>query len=157
MEREGTWGDHVIIYAAANCYETCIHVISSLPHHQDLIIKPDHPTDSSNPLLLGHIHELHYVSLQPKQGKAQNVTLCKVLVCPLLMISWLHFSEVFFPILIALRTSDVRKSWPPMWLRQTTPLSVKAMFGKIELPSTLERFFHNSITNLVEIYVTLQS
>ncbi len=71
MERDGTWGDHVILYAAANCYQTCICVISSLPHHDDQTVKPDCPIDSTNrPLVLGHVHELHYVSLQPIQGNA---------------------------------------------------------------------------------------
>lgn len=77
MEQDGTWGDHVILYAAANCYETCIRVISSLPrfHHGDLTIRPDRHVVSSNPLVLGHVHEVHYVSLQPIQGKAQHITL----------------------------------------------------------------------------------
>ena len=79
IEQDGTWGDHVILYAAANCYETCIRVISSLPHHQDLTIEPaDRAHDSSKPLVLGHVRELHYVSLQPKQGKVQYITPCTV-------------------------------------------------------------------------------
>ncbi|KAL9962049.1 hypothetical protein ACROYT_G031114 [Oculina patagonica] len=73
MEQDGTWGDHVILYAAANCYQTCIHVISSLPHHSDLTIRPEHPIDSTNPLVLGHVHELHYVSLEPKQALAYQL------------------------------------------------------------------------------------
>ncbi len=78
MEQDGTWGDHMILYAAANCFQTCIHVISSLPHHGDLTISPERPIDNANPLVLGHVHELHYVSLEPKQGKAQYFTLGKV-------------------------------------------------------------------------------
>ncbi|KAL9967099.1 hypothetical protein ACROYT_G025265 [Oculina patagonica] len=77
MEQDGTWGDHVILYAAANCYETCIRVISSLPRHDDVTIRPDRHVDCSNPLMLGHVHEVHYVSLQPIQGKAQHITLYK--------------------------------------------------------------------------------
>ena len=75
MQQDGTWGDHVILYAAANCYETCIDVISSLPHHGDLTIRPDRPVDSTKPLVLGHLHELHYVSLQPAiQGIAHYIS-----------------------------------------------------------------------------------
>ena len=75
MQQDGTWGDHVILYAAANCFETCIDVISSLPHHGDLTIRPDRPVDSTKPLVLGHVHELHYVSLQPAiQGIAQYIS-----------------------------------------------------------------------------------
>ena len=70
MERDGTWGDHVILWAAANCYQIAIHVISSLPGHSEVIIKPDAPFDQSKRLVLGHVHELHYVSLQPLQGRA---------------------------------------------------------------------------------------
>ena len=68
MEKEGTWGDHVILHAAANCYKTCIRVISSLG--RDIMISPSHPgvIKSNTPLVVGHIHELHYVSLRLKQG-----------------------------------------------------------------------------------------
>ena len=78
MEQDGTWGDHVILCAVANCYRTDIRVISSVPHHGEVIIKPVFPFDKSKPLVLGHIHEVHYVSLQPIQGKAQYITQCKV-------------------------------------------------------------------------------
>ncbi|XP_022784769.1 uncharacterized protein LOC111325258 isoform X2 [Stylophora pistillata] len=67
MEQDGAWGDHVILCAAANCYEMCIRVVSSLPHNNDVIITPHCPVDESKPLVLGHIHEVHYVSLQPIQ------------------------------------------------------------------------------------------
>ena len=68
MEKEGTWGDHVILHAAANRYKTCIRVISSLGC--DIMISPSHPgvIKSNTPLVVGHIHELHYVSLRLKQG-----------------------------------------------------------------------------------------
>ena len=69
MEQGGTWGDHVILRAAANCYETCIHVVSSLPHGNDVIIRPDCHVVNRKPLVLGHVHEIHYVSLLPIQGK----------------------------------------------------------------------------------------
>ena len=70
MEQDGTWGDHVILWAAANCYQIAIHVISSLPGYGEVIIKPDCPFDQSKHLVLGHVHEVHYVSLQPLQGRA---------------------------------------------------------------------------------------
>ena len=68
MEQDGAWGDHLILCAAANCFKTCIHVVSSLQN--DLVIRPHGPVDESKPLVLGHIHEVHYVSLQPRQGKS---------------------------------------------------------------------------------------
>ena len=74
MEQDGTWGDHVILYATANCYKMCIRVISSRSNHCELTIKPDgHVMISTNPLVLGHVHEFHYVSLQPKQGEAPAI------------------------------------------------------------------------------------
>ena len=78
MEQDGTWGDHVILWAAANCYQIAIHVISSLPGYSEVIIKPDCPFDQSKHLVLGHVHEVHYFSLQPLQGKAKNITHLKI-------------------------------------------------------------------------------
>ena len=75
MEQDGTWGDHVTLYATANCYEMHIRVISSKSNHGELTIKPDGHVNSTNPLVLGHVHEFHYVSLQPKQGEASCNTL----------------------------------------------------------------------------------
>ena len=68
MEQDGTWGDHLILWAAANCYRIAIHVISSLPNNSEVIINPDSPLDKNKHLVLGHVHEVHYVSLQPLQG-----------------------------------------------------------------------------------------
>ena len=66
MEKDGAWGDHLILCTAANLFKTCIHVVSSLDN--DVDIRPHDPVDESKLLVLGHIHEVHYVSLQPIQG-----------------------------------------------------------------------------------------
>ena len=66
MEQDSACGDHLILFAAANCFETCVHVVSSL--HNDVVIRPHCPVDESKPLVLGHIHEVHYVR-QGKKGK----------------------------------------------------------------------------------------
>ena len=68
MMADGTWGDHVILHGVANCFETCIHVISSLKHHHDVRICPEYNVNGINRLVLGHVHELHYVSLIPDIG-----------------------------------------------------------------------------------------
>ena len=81
MEKDGTWGDHVILYGTANCYETYINVISSQSNHHDITIRADGHVMSTNPLVLGHVHEVHYASLQPKQGEASCNTLCYETVC----------------------------------------------------------------------------
>lgn len=66
MKNDGTYGDELILRAAANYYQTPIRVISSLGHDKELMINPA-TTANSNPLVLGHVHELHYVSLTPRQ------------------------------------------------------------------------------------------
>ena len=70
MQQDGTWGDHVILYATANCFKMHVRVISCQSNNHDLTIWPDGDVDSTNPLVLGYVHEVHYVSLQPKQGEA---------------------------------------------------------------------------------------
>ena len=76
MKQVGTWGDHLILWAAANYYQIAIHVISRLPGHSEVIIKPDCPFDQSKHLVLGHVHE--YFSLQPLPGIDQNITHLKI-------------------------------------------------------------------------------
>ena len=63
---DGTWGDHVVLLAAANYYQTPIRIISSLD--REILVPSDHAGVNASPLVLGHIHEFHYVSLQPRQG-----------------------------------------------------------------------------------------
>ena len=75
----------MILHAAANCYKTCIRVISSLG--PDVIISPDHPiVAKTNPLVLGHIHEQHYVSLQPRKGNDSYVPALNNACCVLVRI-----------------------------------------------------------------------
>ena len=71
MMTDATWSDHVIPHGAANCFETCIQVVSS--HHNDVIICPEYDVTASNRLVLGHVHELHYVSLIPPKEGIQGV------------------------------------------------------------------------------------
>ena len=86
MEKDGTWGDHLVLLAAANYYRTHIRVISSLG--RDVFISPELPTANTVPLVLGHIHEEHYVSLQPKQGKAFYFFLSEVISCGEIRYNW---------------------------------------------------------------------
>ena len=66
MAKDGTWGDHVVLFAAANHFQTAIRIISSLD--REIVVHPEHAVAEPTPLVLGHIHELHYVSLQPRKG-----------------------------------------------------------------------------------------
>lgn len=71
MAKDGTWGDHVILLAAANVYSTPIRVVDSRPGCEDIIINPVPPVfHSTDVLVLGHVPEKHYVSLLPIPGKA---------------------------------------------------------------------------------------
>ena len=67
MEKDGTWGGHVVLFAAANHFQTPIRIISSLD--REMVVHPEHSVADPTPLVLGHIHEFHYVSLHPRQGK----------------------------------------------------------------------------------------
>ena len=58
----------MILHGAANCFETCIHVISSQPDYRDVIINPQCENSDRKRLVLGHLSELHYVSLIPRKG-----------------------------------------------------------------------------------------
>ena len=78
MAADGTWGDHVVLHAAASCFETSIHVISSLSN--DVTINPEYDVGSSSQLVLGHVHEHHFVSLCPKPGKIVNGSLLRCLL-----------------------------------------------------------------------------
>ena len=65
MASDGTWGDHIILHAAADYFNTCILVISS--RWRDVTINPKGDLGRRNLLVLGHIHEGHYVSLRPTE------------------------------------------------------------------------------------------
>ena len=72
MAKDGIWGDNVMLWAAANHFNTPIRVVSSLPDHEDTIINPQSQAcHGDDALVLGHVHEEHYVSLLPLTGKAQ--------------------------------------------------------------------------------------
>ena len=74
MEKMGTWGDHLVLVAAANLFNMRIRVISTRPDHNRTIY-PAHDTGDGNDscLVLGHIPELHYVSLRASPGKPVGV------------------------------------------------------------------------------------
>lgn len=81
MSRSGMWGDYLTLIAAANVFGVRIIIVSSLPGTNDVTIDP---MDSMNTteIYLGHLHELHYVSLiqtehQPTLS-AVNSFLCHV-------------------------------------------------------------------------------
>ena len=102
MMADGTWGDHVILHGAANCFETCIHVISSLPHHHDVLICPEYDLTGSNRLVLGHLKKLHYVSLIPDIGWKDVWLHCNVTFPNLCYQNSNHLNEAAAPFISAL-------------------------------------------------------
>ncbi|XP_022798204.1 uncharacterized protein LOC111336388 [Stylophora pistillata] len=71
MQKDGTWGDEVILRAAANNYGTSILVISNLSVANDITITP-YQSGEYKRLVLGHVHEFHYVSLRPIEGHSRK-------------------------------------------------------------------------------------
>ncbi|XP_071146249.1 uncharacterized protein [Mytilus edulis] len=75
MEKDGQWADHVVIDAMARMLRHDIKILQSTPSSDDIkdrfsLIKGSEQP-SINPLILGHIFELHYVSLH-KKGPNSN-------------------------------------------------------------------------------------
>ena len=80
MRKDGAWGDHLVLLAAANVFQRPIMVITSLLHNVEILIRPTHVSAgqvSDDLMLLGHVAGSHYVSLEPCLGKL-NVA-CNVL------------------------------------------------------------------------------
>ena len=84
MARDGTWGDHLILKAAARHFNCVIHIISSHPEF-DVEIEPDSNSTTCDvaELLLGHIYEYHYVSLEAGTASLTFIELFwkKYLIC----------------------------------------------------------------------------
>lgn len=65
MRQDGTWGDNIMLQAAANYYRMPIKVITSLPGNRETLIIPVPVSDEDvvDPLVLGHVPEYHYFRL----------------------------------------------------------------------------------------------
>ena len=74
MARDGEWGDEIILVAVSNMFNVEITIISSLPGTSIRILSPRGQSSESLPiLLLGHLSELHYVSLIPENDTDPHV------------------------------------------------------------------------------------
>ena len=72
MKEDGTWGDHIVLVAAAKCFKVPINIVTSSDLHNEVIqINPmlGPGEDAVNPLVLGHVAESHYISLEPAPGE----------------------------------------------------------------------------------------
>ena len=82
MAEDGTWGNHVVLVAAANRYGTPIRVISSVTDHEDIWVTPSSASSQDAvPLVLGHVFECHYVSLEPKSMSGKTYTVLLTAIC----------------------------------------------------------------------------
>ena len=87
MAKDGTWGNHVVLVAVANTYGTSIRVISSVTDHEDILVTPSYTSSQdTEPLVLGHVFELHYVSLEQKSMSGTTHTVQPSAIC--LSVSW---------------------------------------------------------------------
>ena len=73
MGQNGTWGDHLTLIAVANMYHVGFVIVSSIEDIQPIVINPE-SGQTERTILLGHIVELHYVTLQ-------SVVIIVVLYC----------------------------------------------------------------------------
>jgi len=65
MSKDHTWGDHIVLVALANALEKTIRVVTS--HDGDCYeVVVEAQSQQGAPILLGHLSENHYVSLEPE-------------------------------------------------------------------------------------------
>ncbi|KAJ7361790.1 Glycosyl transferases group 1 [Desmophyllum pertusum] len=72
MSNDGTWGDHIVLVALADALGKTIRVVSSLDTDNFEIVVEAGGLQGA-PLLLGHLSENHYVSLEPVNNSTSNV------------------------------------------------------------------------------------
>lgn len=77
MSDDGEYADHVVVESTAKMLKRDIVVTTSSHENKQIKIKGSNkPDDDETPLLVGHIPEIHYQSLQPK-GKV-NINCDKI-------------------------------------------------------------------------------
>ena len=82
MAEDGTGGNHVVLVAAANRYHTPIRVISSVTYHEDILVTPSYTSSQdTEPLVLGHEFENHYVSLEQNSMSGKTYTVLLTAIC----------------------------------------------------------------------------
>ena len=65
MAKDGTWGDHVVLFAAANHFQTAIRIISSLD--REIVVHPEQAVADPTPLVLGQSYTMLAFSLEKVQ------------------------------------------------------------------------------------------
>ena len=73
MEKDGSWADWLMIFTAVNLLNRPISIISSIGEDGLRIIEPlSSSGNSRQALLLGHLAEVHYYSLQPSPNASRD-------------------------------------------------------------------------------------
>lgn len=67
MMQTTTWADNIIIMAVAECLKYDLLIVSANPVHVDALIRFSGSDGNGIRLTVGHIAEMHYVSLRPQQ------------------------------------------------------------------------------------------
>ena len=68
MSKDCTWGDHIVLVALANALEKTIRVVTShVGDCYEVVVEAENQQGA--PILLGHLSENHYVSLEPETDK----------------------------------------------------------------------------------------
>ncbi|KAL3887766.1 hypothetical protein ACJMK2_000159 [Sinanodonta woodiana] len=76
MARDGEWADHVVVVAMARMLQIDIMIVTSSPvsgPESVIVWVVGQTAFQGDPILLGHVWESHYMSLQPI-GKIQRKT-----------------------------------------------------------------------------------
>ena len=75
LSNDGVWGDEIVLIAVSNMFNVEISIISSIPGDMIHILTPTDINPQNIPtLLLGHLHELHYYSLEASPQSSYTCT-----------------------------------------------------------------------------------
>ncbi|XP_066288417.1 uncharacterized protein [Branchiostoma lanceolatum] len=71
MGQEGVWGDHLTLLALTNCLHVRVQIMPSSSGNP-IILRPSGVASSTDVILLGHIAEEHYLSVEPGEQTADG-------------------------------------------------------------------------------------
>ena len=90
LSMDGTWGDYLTLIAAANVFSIRITVVSSISDAPVTVIEPVETSRNIN-IYLGHLHELHCISLIPMEENRPE-ELCHI--CGMMAPSTSHMCKI---------------------------------------------------------------
>ena len=72
ISQPGVWGDHIDIHAIANALNVEIVIFESSIDHQVTLVSPDNPNEETQQLIIGHLGQYHYVSVEDLKSKTDG-------------------------------------------------------------------------------------